>query len=112
MSKISESAQLNRKPSKSVKNGISRGGSKYVKELNQTRISIMLVVICILVLVAELPQAVLIFISIFNNKFYLYVYKPLGDLMDICVIVNYSINFILYCSMSSVFRKHFCLVFK
>ena len=86
--------------------------NRQLRESDHNRISIMLLIICLLVLIAELPQAILIFISILNNDFYLDVYKPLGDLMDMCVLISYSINFILYCSMSQKFRSTFslCLV--
>jgi hypothetical protein len=83
--------------------------NRQLKESDHNRISIMLLIICLLVLIAELPQALLIFISILNNDFYLDVYKPLGDLMDMCVLISYSINFILYCSMSQKFRSTFSL---
>ncbi len=36
---------------------------------------------------------------------------PLGDLLDILVLLNSSINFFLYCCMSSQFRHKFKTVF-
>ena len=89
------------------------------KRRNQTtkqnnRTNLMLLIVCFLFLITELPQAFLIFFSILNRHFYDEVYKPLGDLMDVGVLVNYSINFILYCSMSKAFRiafiNFFCLL--
>jgi len=35
-----------------------------------------------------------------------------GDLMDILALINSSINFILYCSMSRQFRSTFALLFR
>lgn len=35
-----------------------------------------------------------------------------GDLMDILALINSSINFILYCSMSRQFRSTFTLLFR
>ena len=76
------------------------------------RTSLMLFIVCFLFFIAEFPQAILIFISILSETFYYEVYKPLGDLMDISVMINYLINFILYCSMSKEFRKTFSSYFK
>jgi hypothetical protein len=72
----------------------------------------MLLIVCILFLITEFPQAILIFVSIFDSNFYNFVYKPLGDLMDVLVLINNSINFILYCTMSNEFRKVILNFFK
>ena len=72
----------------------------------------MLLIVCSLFLITEFPQAILIFISIFDANFYNSVYKPLGDLMDVLVLINNSINFILYCTMSNEFRKVILNFFK
>jgi G protein-coupled receptor 139 len=53
------------------------------------------------------PQGVLTLGSIFVSEFYQNVYSPLGDLLDIMALLNNSINFILYCTMSSQFRRTF-----
>ena len=87
-------------------------GSSLHKEIDHNRTTLMLLIVCILFLMAEIPQAVLMFISIFNQDFYYDVYKPLGDLMDIFVLINYSINFLLYCAMSKDFRKTFSCYLK
>ena len=71
------------------------------------RSSLTLVIVCILFLITELPQAILLFISIFKETFYIEVYRALGDLMDILVLINYSVCFSLYCSMSREFRDTF-----
>ena len=39
------------------------------------------------------------------------VYTPLGDVWDIVVIVNSSVNFVLYCAMSRLFRGTFWELF-
>lgn len=64
----------------------------------------MLLIVCILFLIAEFPHSILLIVSILNQNFYNNVYKPLGDLMDILVLINNSINFLLYVSMSKAFR--------
>jgi hypothetical protein len=40
------------------------------------------------------------------------VYVNLGDVLDILVLINNGINFILYCSMSKQFRDTFIGVFR
>ena len=73
------------------------------------RTTLMLIIICLLFLIAELPQSILLFVSIIFQEHQVYerVYMPLGDLMDIIVLFNSSINFILYCTMSCAFRSTF-----
>jgi hypothetical protein len=46
-------------------------------------------------------------VDAFDN---LQVYVNLGDLLDILVLINNGINFILYCSMSKQFRDTFVAV--
>ena len=78
------------------------------------RTTLMLTIICILFLIAELPQSILLFVSMIFHEQNLYelVYMPLGDLMDAIVLFNSSINFILYCTMSCEFRKTFYDIIK
>ena len=78
-------------------------------EIDNLRATLLLIAVCTLFFIAEFPQAILLFISIFNQEFYFNVYKPLGDLMDILVLINYSISFLLYCIMSREFRNNFVL---
>ncbi|KAK6031958.1 hypothetical protein OSTOST_01871 [Ostertagia ostertagi] len=53
-------------------------------------------------LITELPQGI---ISI------LYLYYYLGDILDLLSLLNSSVNFVLYCVMSSRYRQTFWLVF-
>ena len=39
-----------------------------------------------------------------SRKFFRHCYNPLGDLMDLIALLNSSVNFILYCLMSTQFR--------
>lgn len=72
----------------------------------------MLLAVLLLFLVTEFPSGILVFLSgIFGEKFFQDVYSPLGELYDILALVNSSINFILYCTTSSVFRQTFCKLF-
>jgi hypothetical protein len=87
--------------------------SKKRKNNENLRTTLMLICVCVLFLLAEFPQCILIFLSIIMNEhFYNDVYLPLGDLMDIIALVNNSINFIIYCSMSRSFRDTFYNLFK
>jgi len=86
------------------------------------RTTVLLVVVVLTFVVTELPQGVLAFLSgldscagltlsadgssVFDN-----VYVPLGDVFDLIVLVNSSLNFILYCVMSAQFRATFQRLF-
>lgn len=62
----------------------------------------MLLTILIVFLVTELPQGFLsIYIAIYTNDVYNYIYKNLGDVLDLLSLINSSVNFVLYCLMSS-----------
>jgi len=71
----------------------------------------MLVGVVICFIVTEVPQGVLAWISAVNTDFWSDVYIHLGDLMDILVLVNSAVNFILYCIMSQQFRNTFKSLF-
>ncbi|XP_025084076.1 probable G-protein coupled receptor 139 [Pomacea canaliculata] len=79
--------------------GSSRPGT------DNSRTTRMLLVVIVLFVVTELPQAVLIFLSVTWRGFFIHVYIPLGDLMDMLALINNGVNFVLYCSMSRDFRK-------
>ena len=49
--------------------------------------------------------------GILGNKFFIYCYTPLGELMDMLVLINCMVNFILYCIMSRQFRITFRKIF-
>lgn len=67
----------------------------------------MLVAVVLSVVITELPQGILALVSGINEDFFHGVYVPLGDVMDILVLINSAINFILYCIMSKAFRQTF-----
>lgn len=72
----------------------------------------MLIAVLLLFLLTEFPSGILVLLSgIIGDSFFENVYSPLGELMDILALVNSSINFILYCSMSTLFRKTFINIF-
>lgn len=70
-----------------------------------SRTTIMLLIVMVLFLVTELPQGILLILSLTIEDFFDRVYIPLGDTMDILALINNSINFVLYCSMSIEFRR-------
>jgi hypothetical protein len=49
--------------------------------------------------------------GILGNEFFIHCYTPLGELMDMLVLTNCMVNFILYCIMSRQFRITFRKIF-
>lgn len=75
------------------------------------RTTIMLIIVCILFLITEFPQCIILLISqLWDPSYMPEVYEPLGDLFDILALLNNSINFLLYCCMSKAFRDTFYTV--
>lgn len=61
----------------------------------------MLLIILLLFILTELPQGILGLLSgILGNSFFYTCYDQLGDLMDIFPLINSSIIFILFSTMS------------
>ena len=85
---------------------------RIAKKRENLRATFMLIVVCVLFLISEFPQFLLIIFSVNDNKFYKSIYVPLGDFLDVIVLINGSVSFILYCLMSSSFRKMLCSNFK
>lgn len=79
--------------------------------INPSRTTIMLLIVIVLFLLTELPQAVLIMCCVFIDNFFENVYIPLGDVMDTLALINNSVNFVLYCTMSYEFRSTFVNLF-
>ena len=82
-------------------------GTSSIRLSEHSRTTKMLIAVITLFIVTELPQGVLIVCSACIDNFFDMVYQPLGDVMDIMALVNNSINFVLYCSMSTRFRQTF-----
>uniref|UniRef100_A0A915E2P0 G-protein coupled receptors family 1 profile domain-containing protein n=1 Tax=Ditylenchus dipsaci TaxID=166011 RepID=A0A915E2P0_9BILA len=84
-------------------------GNDTNKSLNPDRTTAMLLAIVIVFLVTEFPQGVLAILNaIFTSDVHRYIYFNLGDLLDLMSLLNSSVNFILYCLMSSRYRNTFC----
>ncbi|KAM7540880.1 hypothetical protein Aperf_G00000030224 [Anoplocephala perfoliata] len=72
------------------------------------RTTVMLVAVVVSFVITEAPQGVIMTIVAFNDYCFSFnFYAPIGDLLDILVLLNSSTNFILYCVMSAQFRKSF-----
>lgn len=76
------------------------------------RTTIMLVIVCFLFLIVELPITLLSLLAMsLDENIYIDIYIPLVEFMDLSVLIYSSINLVLYCSMSSVFRKELVRIF-
>ncbi|VDM16782.1 unnamed protein product [Hydatigera taeniaeformis] len=72
------------------------------------RTTVMLVAVVVSFIITEAPQGVIITVVAIQDYCFLYTfYAPIGDLLDLLVLLNSSTNFILYCVMSAQFRKSF-----
>ncbi|CAF1359029.1 unnamed protein product [Rotaria magnacalcarata] len=99
-----------------INNGRMRG-RRHEKENRRT--TLMLVIVCALFLITELPQGAILllaFLSKQKSDDYYEIYQQLGDTFDILALINNSVNFILYCLMSRAFRdtfkQTFCISFQ
>ena len=86
-------------------------GNNSVRLSEHSRTTKMLLTVIILFIITEFPQGILIVCSACVENFFDTVYQPLGDVMDITALVNNSINFLLYCSMSTKFRQTFVKIY-
>ena len=80
------------------KNNLDKG------KINHMRTTVMLVAICSLFIVVEMPITVLTLLSL-SEEFYTDVFAPLAELMDLSMMMYSSINLILMLSMSGTFRR-------
>ena len=83
--------------------------SDRAREHNRT--TAMLLAVVGLFLLTELPQGILTLCNTFITDFFNDIYWYLGDLIDIAALLNNSVNFVLYCSMSRQFRDTFVQIF-
>lgn len=75
------------------------------------RTTMMLIAVVLFFVITEFPQGILAGISGLNENFFNNVYSNLGDIMDLLVLINSAINFILYCIMSQQYRDTFKSLF-
>ncbi|XP_076323336.1 G-protein coupled receptor dmsr-1-like [Tachypleus tridentatus] len=72
----------------------------------------MLLAVLLLFLITEFPSGILALLSgILGKDFFFNVYLNFGEVMDMLALINSGVNFILYCSMSRLFRKTFAELF-
>lgn len=88
---------------------LSQSNSRHNEEMSSehNRTTMMLVMVVLFFVVTEFPQGILAGISGLNDTFFNQVYSNLGDVMDLLVLINSAINFLLYCIMSQQFRDTF-----
>lgn len=88
---------------------LSQSNSRHNEEMSaeHNRTTMMLVMVVLFFVVTEFPQGILAGISGLNDVFFNEVYTNLGDVMDLLVLINSAINFLLYCIMSQQFRDTF-----
>lgn len=102
---------------------MKRASERRIRLLKQTRASdhdvnhehnrttYMLVSVVLFFVITEFPQGILAMISGLNDHFFDDIYSNLGDVMDLLVLLNSAVNFILYCIMSQQFRDTFRSLF-
>lgn len=77
-------------------------------QMRSDRTTAMLLMILGLSLLTELPQgAVSILSGIYVAHMQMFVYPNVADILDLLSLINSSVNFILYCIMSSKYRQVF-----
>jgi len=76
------------------------------------RTTCMLILIVAIFLLTELPQGIFGMLSeMIGFYFHMVIYNNLGDVLDLLSLINSSVNFILYCSMSRKYQEVFYDVF-
>lgn len=92
---------------KGSESGNGNGGE--MKSVLQT--SNVLILIFILSLICELPVAITILVNLYYDSITMVVSSNIIYLCNVLKLFNCSLNLVLYCIMSSVFRKTFLDVF-
>lgn len=81
-------------------------------ERQADRVTLMLLAILVLFLASEVPQGILGLLAAIPHSAFKPCYFNLGEVMDMLVLFNSAINFLLYCAMSQQFRDTFSELFK
>ena len=86
--------------------------NKEMAKKKKDKTTLMLLVILVIYLLGELPVGILYFLlGILDDDFRDCVYQPLGELMDIVVLTETGVNFVLLVIMSRQFRQTFRQIF-
>uniref|UniRef100_A0A914YVG2 G-protein coupled receptors family 1 profile domain-containing protein n=1 Tax=Panagrolaimus superbus TaxID=310955 RepID=A0A914YVG2_9BILA len=75
------------------------------------RTTTMLVLIVFVFLITELPQGIMVLKVGFDPTFKMAM-QQIGDIIDLLSLLNSSVNFILYSTMSNLFRREFINAFR
>lgn len=91
-----------------ARNVTNAGTAKYFS----SRTTKMLLIILLIFLITELPQAFIATLSgFYPSDVYFKIYPTVGDVLDLLSLLNSGVNFVLYCGMSSRFRSTFIDLF-
>uniref|UniRef100_A0A1I7ZF43 G_PROTEIN_RECEP_F1_2 domain-containing protein n=1 Tax=Steinernema glaseri TaxID=37863 RepID=A0A1I7ZF43_9BILA len=72
------------------------------------RTTYMLITMLTVFLVTELPQGFLALLNgVYTADIHQYIYRNVGELLDMLSLINCSVDFVLYCFMSSRYRQTF-----
>uniref|UniRef100_A0A1I8BCK3 G_PROTEIN_RECEP_F1_2 domain-containing protein n=1 Tax=Meloidogyne hapla TaxID=6305 RepID=A0A1I8BCK3_MELHA len=83
-----------------------------LKKMNADRTTGLLLAILCVFLLTELPQGIIAILNaIYTADVHRFIYLTLGDVLDLLSLINSSVNFVLYCLMSSRYRQTFCSLF-
>ncbi|CAJ0566450.1 unnamed protein product, partial [Mesorhabditis spiculigera] len=87
----------------------SKSFRKHIKKTTvPDRTTYMLLVLLIVFLVTELPQGIIALLNgMYTHEINKYIYENVAELLDMLSLVNCSMDFILYCCMSSRYRQTF-----
>lgn len=94
-------------------NNNNNNNTNNIKKINLNKVrtdrtTLMLIVILFVFLITELPQGILtVLTGVFLRDVQRYIYPNLGDILDLLSLINSSVNFLLYCAMSSKYRHVF-----
>ncbi|KAK0067635.1 nociceptin receptor, partial [Biomphalaria pfeifferi] len=92
-------------------NVLRRERVKGKKLSSRNRITLMLIAMVLIFILCLTPDAIM---STFFGKGYVeedYMTKGIREITDCLVLLNSAVNFILYCSLSAIFRNTFMRVF-
>lgn len=106
---IQELLRAARRRAQLMKNTSGRGADA---EKQADRVTKMLLAILVLFLASEFPQGILGLLTVIPDSGFFPCYQKLGEIMDMLVLFNSAINFLLYCAMSQQFRDTFSELFK
>ena len=85
--------------------------SRQRSNIETNQLTYMLVSIMALFVLTQLPHGVLLMISGLDVHFFYSVYSKTGDFLDLLSLINSSMIFVIYCTMSKKFRITFYMKF-